>query len=305
MNAVLNDRAQWLADRQKGIGGSDVAPLLGLSPWRTPLDVYLDKRGELPEQDDNDAMFWGRALEPVIRQTYADRTGREVRVPAGILTHPQHGFMLATVDGLTRDGRVFEAKTARTDRGWGEPGTDEVPDAYALQVQHYLAVTGYAIADIAVLIGGSDFRLYHVEADASLQADLIAAEAAFWQRVLEGRPPEPVTYAEAVQRYGRSAHAGHVVADAEAIAAWQELVAVRATLKAAGEREDALKAVLMRALGDAGDTLTDQEGKPLVTWKLAKAADRFDTAAFKSAHPDLAAAFTVAGEPSRRFLVKE
>lgn len=305
MNAVLAERAEWLNNRRAGIGGSDVAPLLGLSKWKTPLDVYLDKRGEsAQEQADSEPMFWGRALEPVIRQTYADRTGRTVSVPTEILRHPTHAFMLANVDGLTDDRRVFEAKTARTGDGWGDPGTDEVPDAYALQVQHYLAVTGFQIADVAVLIGGSDFRLYHIEADAGLQGDLIEAEAEFWQRVLDGNPPEPVTFSEVQQRFGLSATTGSVEADASTVAAWDALRQIRAAMKSQEAAEDDLKAHLMRSLGDAGDTLTHQ-GKTLVTWKLAKAPERFDAASFKKAHPDLAAAFTVAGTPSRRLLIKE
>lgn len=191
------DRTQWLAARRAGIGGSDVAPILGLSKWRTPLDVYLDKRGELPEQEDNAAMHWGRTLEPIIRQEYANQTGATVTVPDSILAHPQYPFMLASLDGVTDALRVFEAKTARASEGWGEPGSDEIPDAYALQVQHYMAVTGYQFADVAVLIGGSDFRIYTVAADHELQDEIIQACRVFWERVESGNPPEPITATEA------------------------------------------------------------------------------------------------------------
>lgn len=306
MSAVLAEqsRVQWLDARRAGIGGSDVAPILGLSKWRSPLDVYLDKRGEGGADQDNEAMLWGRALEPVIRQQYAERTGRVVRLPESILVHPQHAFMLANVDGVTDDRRVLEVKTARTGQEWGEPGTDEIPEAYALQVQHYLCVTGYQVADVAVLIGGSDFRLYEVEADADLQGMLVEAEAAFWQRVVDGVPPDPVTFEDARRRYGSSDAAGEVVADAEAYAAWADLCDVRRIAKEIDEREKAAKAVLMRALGETGDTLTT-DGKTLATWKLAKAPMRFDTTAFKTAHPDLYAQFAKPGEPSRRLLLKE
>lgn len=302
MNAQL--RTEWLDQRRRGIGGSDVAAILGLSPYRTPLDVYNDKLGRAPETADNDAMYWGRALEPVIRQRYSDVTGRDVLLPEDMLVHPKNGFMLANLDGFTADRRVFEAKTARTGNGWGEPGSDEVPDAYALQVQHYLAVTGFEVADIAVLIGGSDFRLYHVEADASMQADLIDAEAEFWQRVLTGNEPEPVTFAEAQQRFGRSGANGVVQAGELATQAAHDLALIKAQIKALEEHEEAAKAVLMRALGDSGDTLM-RDGKTLATWKLAKAPERFDTAAFKSAHPALAAEFTRPGNPYRRLLLKD
>lgn len=308
MNAQLSEspRAQWLNERRLGIGGSDVAPILGLSKWSTPLDVYLDKRGEIESDDaDNDAMYWGRTLEPVIRQEYANRTGVEVSIPPSALTHPTYTFMRANVDGLTSHRRVFEAKTARSADGWGEPGTNEVPDAYALQTQHYLAVTGYEIADVAVLIGGSDFRIYHVEADRELQNDLIHAESEFWQRVLDGRPPEPVSYADTVRAFGSADTSGNVPAGERELAAWTALKLIRSQIKELQANEEDAKALLMKALGDGGDALVGPDGKPLVTWKLAKAAKRFDMEKFKTTHPDLVEQFTVPGTQSRRFLIKE
>lgn len=301
---MSTDRTQWLAQRRAGIGGSDVAPILGLSKWRTPLDVYLDKRGELPEQEDNAAMHWGRTLEPIIRQEYANQTGRTVHIHTDILQHPEHPFMLANLDGMTSDGRVFEAKTARTAQEWGEPGSDEVPDAYALQVQHYMAVTGCRMADIAVLIGGSDFRIYHIAADDGLQADMIAAETEFWQRVQRGDPPPPITLADSQRAFGHIKAEGIVNATAEDAAAWRELTEVRARIKAEEAREEALKTQLMQAIGQRGDTLA-YNGKTLATWKLAKPARRFNSKRFTEAHPDLAAQFTDESAPSRRFLIKE
>ena len=302
----MNAREQWLAERRLGIGGSDVAPILGMSPWATPLDVYLDKVGEAPERPDTPAMAWGRAMEPLLRQAYEAQTGLQVTVPPSALVHPVHGFMRANLDGIVpQANRVFEGKTARTAEGWGEPGTDEVPDAYALQVQHYLLVTGLSLADIAVLIGGSDFRIYTVEADPQVQSDLIDLEREFWHRVETRTPPEPRTFAEVQQRFGRSSAAGAVQADPEAYAAWAELQDARRIAKEAEAREEAAKAVLMRTLGDTGDTLVDPSGRVLATWKLAKAPQRFDTKALQAEHPDLYNQYLRAGEPSRRFLPKE
>jgi predicted phage-related endonuclease len=99
--------------------------------------------------------------------------------------------MLAHVDGITDDGRVFEAKTSRFPDGWGKSGSDEVPHEYALQVQHYMAVTGFPVADIAVLIGGSDFRVFEVPADIELQNMIIEGEREFWHLVEKGEPPTP------------------------------------------------------------------------------------------------------------------
>ena len=175
---MTTDRAQWLAQRRLGIGGSDAAAVLGLSKWKTPLALWQEKSGQAPDDDsDSEPMLCGRVLEPVIRQQYAQRTGRTVRLPEQILAHPQHNWMLANIDGITECGRIVEIKTARTGADWGEAGTDQIPQAYLLQVQHYMAVTGCAVADIAVLIGGADYRMYEVQADAELQAMLIDAEA--------------------------------------------------------------------------------------------------------------------------------
>jgi putative phage-type endonuclease len=311
MNAVAPlevpqpDRETVLAQRRTGIGGSDVAAILGLVPRRTPLDVYLEKLGIAEPVEETEPMLWGKLLEPVIRQRYSDKTGRAVYLPTDMLRHHKHTFMVANLDGFTEDKRVFEAKTARTDKGWGEPGSDEVPDAYALQVQHYLFVTGFEVADVAVLIGGSDFRLYHVHADQSLQADLIDAEAEFWGRVLRREEPEPVSFAEAQQRYGRLSVAGVVHASSVVAEAHAQLVRIRDEMKELEAREDAAKAEIVKALGDTGDTLISPDGRTLATWKLAKAPERFDTTAFKAAHPDLAAQFTKPGTPSRRLLIKE
>ena len=305
MNAPT--RAEWLEARRTGIGGSDVAAILGLSKWATPLSVYMQKRGELSEQPENDAMRWGRYLEPAVRQAYADATGNEVRVLTDMIRHPAHDFMLANLDGFVMpvDGprRVFEAKTARTAEGWGEPGSDQIPQPYLLQVQHYLAVTGFIVADVAVLIGGSDFRIYEVPEDRELQEMLVDAEADFWARVQRGEPPEPVTAADAIARWGRSSRSDLVMADETVMQALQTIRAARESIKQAEAIEDSAKAIVMRALGEA-DTLVDAAGRTLCTWKASAAPQRLDTVGLKASHPWLYEQFLKAGEPSRRFLLK-
>lgn len=183
---------QQIAERHSGIGGSDAAAALGLSPFKSALELFLDKRERRePSPVQLDQMRWGTLLEPVIRQEYAQRTGRVVRMPAGTLRHPKHAYVIAHVDGVTDDRRLFEAKTARTADGWGTSGSDEVPEHYLLQVQHYMMVTLLPVADVAVLIGGNDFRLYEIPADTGLQEMILDGEADFWQHVQAGTAPEP------------------------------------------------------------------------------------------------------------------
>ena len=303
----MNAREDWLKARTTGIGGSDVAAILGLSKWKTPLQVYQEKRGEIAPQADNDAMRWGRYLEPVVRQAYADETGREVRVLDELVRHPLYEHMIANLDGFVipeaGPRRVFEAKTARTADGWGEPGSDQIPQPYLLQVQHYMAVTGFIVADVAVLIGGSDFRLYEVPADAELQQMLVDAEAEFWARVQAGEPPEPVSYADVQARFGRASKAGTVLADADVQEALTRLRELKTQAKHLELVEQQWKAVVMKAMGES-DTLIDARGDILATWRASAAPMRFDFAPFKTAHPDLHAQFLKAGEASRRLLLK-
>lgn len=299
----MSDRADWLAARRSGIGGSDAAAVLGLSPWRTPLAVYLEKRGEGAESAETEPMRWGTRLEPLVRQEYADRAGEVVRVPDGLLRHPAHQWMLATIDGVTDSGRLVEIKTARSAEGWGEPGTDQVPQAYLIQVQHYLAVTALPVADVAVLIGGSDYRQYEVPADRELHEMLIEQEAAFWARVQSGEPPEPVNAADAARLWGRASREQRVVATdavAEAVARLRALKLRRAEMDA---EEESARLAVMQALGEA-DTLVGVDGSVLCTWRAAKPAQRLDGAALKAARPDIYTQFLRAGEPSRRMLIK-
>jgi len=296
------DRAAWLAERRTGVGGSDAAPVLGMSKYKSPLDVYLDKRGEVGDGEDNEAMLWGRVLEAPIRQQYAERTGRIVTVPTKMLRHPVHKFMLANLDGVTDDNRLLEVKTARSGQEWGEVGSDEVPIAYLLQVQHYLSVTAMPVADVAVLIGGSDFRIYEVPADHELQEMIIEAEAAFWQNVQRGVSPDPISFEDMQTLYGKVSRAITVEATPEVLAAVFTLRNAQAVAKLAEKEIEDQKAIVMKLLGNADTLVTD--GLPLVTWKQAKAAMRFDAKAFEIAQPDLYAQFLKAGESSRRFVLK-
>lgn len=294
----------WLALRRTGIGGSDAAAAVGRSPWRTEFDLYLDKLGDIEDAPPTQAMLWGQRLESLIVQEYANRTGRRVVRPHTTFRSTRHPFMLANLDGIADDTRVLEAKTARTAEGWGEDGTDEIPLAYMLQVQHYMIVVDKPVADVAVLIGGSEFRLYEVPADREVQEALIDREAEFWQRVQTRNPPPIASIDDARKRWGRLGVRGAVVATQDDVDAVTTLHAIADEMHLLAQDADALRMALMQRLGDAGDTLVDGAGVPLVTWKLARAAQRFDLERFAAEHPDLVDAYQRSGVAARRFLLK-
>lgn len=299
-------RESWLEERRTGIGGSDAAPILGLSKWKTPLDVWRDKRGLSLETHDNQAMEWGRTLEAPMREWYARQTGRAVRIPVGIIRHPKYAWMLASLDGLP-EGRVLEVKTARNSSGWGEPGTDQIPQYYLIQVQHYLCVTGLPVADVAVLFGGQDAQIYEVPADPELHELLIGEESRFWDMVRRGIEPAPISYADAVAKWGRARPKEDLVADEATMHLVSELRALRAKTEALEEMDEELRLKICQALQDRWDRLIAPTGEPLCTWKPTVDSKKVNwEAVAKALNPsqDLIEANTVTKPGARRFLLK-
>lgn len=188
------DREAWLDQRRKGVGGSDVAAIMGLSPYRGAYDVWAEKSGliEAPDISDKPAVMWGNILEPVIGGHYAGlHPDREVRRVNAVCRSVNRPWAQASLDYEVKDPEmgwgVLEIKTAgqRSEGKWD----DGVPLFYQTQVAHYLSVTGRPFADVAVLIGGQDYREYRIMRD---EDDIRAVESAvdeFWQRVQAGDEP--------------------------------------------------------------------------------------------------------------------
>jgi len=298
----VNARADFLEARRSGIGGSDIAAILGLSKWRTPLGVWRSKVDPIDDSEQSEPMYWGTVLESIILDEYERRTGRELLRDCKMVRHEKHPFLVANVDAITTCFRIVDAKNARTRDGWGEPGSAEVPDDYALQMQHYMLVTGAKVADLAPLFGGNDFDIYTLEADREIHEMITDAAADFWRLVESRTPPEPISYEDACKRFGRDV-SGEVEADDKTYAAVEVLRSVREQMKLLEAQEDACKTEIARALGERGDVLT-VAGRPVVTWKMAKGRRSFDRDAFEADHPDLAAKYMRDGKPSRRLLIK-
>jgi len=191
---ILPGTEEWHAARAQGLGGTDISAVAGLNPWRTPFDVYCEKRGLTERQPENEAMKMGKRLEPVVLDLYEEATGYQTE-PGLFTVHPSLPWACGTPDALTLapEGPLVEIKTAgaRQASRWGEPGTDQIPDHYLLQVQWYLTLTKRQAADIAVLLGGQEFRLYHLAHNQALEDRLLEIGEKFWkENVLAGNPPE-------------------------------------------------------------------------------------------------------------------
>jgi putative phage-type endonuclease len=257
---------EQIAARMTGLGGSDSAAALGLSRYKSAVDLFLEKRGEIAPVVESAPMRWGQLLEPAIRQEYAERTGRVVRLPTETLRHERLPFILAHPDGITDCRRLYEGKTARFADGWGEEGSDEIPNEYLLQVQHNMLVVGVFVADVAVLIGGSDFRLYEVPADPELQELIVAGESDFWQRVEQNRQPAPDFESAGIRETLRRLYPGtdgkRVVATAEH-RSWRQVydeASAKASVYTAAA--DAARAHLQYEMGEAA-LLAFDDGRAL------------------------------------------
>lgn len=298
--------SEQLQERRKGIGGSDAAAVLGLSKWMTPLDLYYDKIGERQDFVTNeDAVHFGNVLEDVVATEYANRTGQKVHRVNQPQIHPEHSFIMANLDRrVVGAKKVLECKTANqyTSGDWGESGTDVVPDAYLIQVTHCMAVMGWAEADLAVLIGGQDFRIYNFELDVELMEMMIEAEGSFWLRVINREPP-PATTKSDIDTYMAIDNGDYIVASSEVEHAVGMLKDVKAKLKEMGETKVQLETITKVYMGE-NSVLTDLNGAPLVTFKKAKDGNRLDSKALKAEEPELYRAFSKTTVGSRRFLVK-
>lgn len=183
-------RDEWLDARRAGIGGSDVGAIMGFNQYKSAYQVFLEKTGQYHEEIDNEAVYFGNALEDFVAQEFAKRTGKKVRRLNKMLVHPEHDFMLANVDRVVVGERaVLECKTASeyVKEAWeGE----EIPASYLCQVHHYLAVTGFEKAYIAVLVGGNKFIWKEIERDEEFIEILIDREKDFWENhVLKDEAP--------------------------------------------------------------------------------------------------------------------
>lgn len=304
MNEV--ERNEWLAKRRTGISGTDVSAILGINPWASPLDVWLDKRGQAEPRAENMAMKLGNLLEPVVATLYADETGAEL-VDPGFLRHPSRDWHIGTPDRITTDGTLIEIKTTRSGNDWGEPGTDQIPRHYLTQVAWYLALTELQVAHVAVLVGASDFRRYVVQRDPELEGVLVERCEAFWKgNVLGGQMPA-VDGSESAAKYIASRFPRNVdplrPATEDEIALARRLAAARAATAAAEREQAEVENLLKAAIGDAEGLDLGALGK--ITWKASKGRESVDwkaLAAEANIPAELIARHTKIGEASRRFL---
>lgn len=321
----MKDRAAWLAERKTGIGGSDIAALLGLSPWKTAVDVWLDKTGQTPDAEENEPMYWGSRLEDVVASEFAKRNGMKVQRVNSIIRHPEHSCAMASIDrAIVADGTrarlldgllvgataLLECKTASAHAlsDWqGDDGSDAMPIHYAAQCMWYLAVTDVDVCHVAALVGGNRFIVRKVERDEPTIDAMLERAEAWWQRhIVDGVRPEPESGKDAATLF--QSDNGQMIAiddDTELLVLVNELRLLREQAKGTEQHIEAIESHIKASIGEASGLSIG--GKPAITWKASENSAKTDwQAVAKSlcASPEVIARHTQTVIGSRRFIVK-
>ncbi len=315
VNTRSMDRSTWLAVRQTGIGASDAAAAVGLNPYKSQLELWMEKTGRLKSgSGDTDAtidqadspIFWGTLLEPIVAEQYAQRTAHRVRRVNAVLQHSDYPWMLANLDREvigSDDVQILECKTAGINGAklW----RDGVPEYVQLQIMHQLAVTGQQAADVAVLVGGQELRIFRIERDEALIERLISLEQDFWQYVTDDTAP-PADASDSADRALRALypHDNREVLDLtdhqEYSALFTQLQSVRSELAKANTAEAQLKHTLQQAMGEFSEAAF-ATGR--ITWKRSVDSQGVDLARLKQEQPDLVKTYQTLKPGSRRFVV--
>jgi putative phage-type endonuclease len=298
------DRTEWLEKRRKCITGTDIAAIVGLSKYGSPMSVYLDKLGLSADIVENEPMKWGKALEPVIAQRWADERGFEIK---------QGEFLTKGIYGGTPDyiapNTLLEVKTAGhySAKFWGEPGSDSVPDSYMCQVQWYLMLLGLEYAELAALIGGQDYRVYKINRNEKLLETLKRAADRFWANHIEKKEAPQVDGTESSSEYLKQFFPKNttnriIAAPYQLRDDIEHLHKIKRQIKDLSEIENSLENRIKAIIGD-NDGIQDNSCK--ITWKSAKDSTKtnWELIAMEMGAPnDLIQRYTETRPGSRRFI---
>ena len=300
--------------RPWGIGGSDIGAILGVSPYRGPANVWAEKvrqgkggnaAGALP-------MRLGNYLEPFVVQEYEGLTGNATRQPGATLHHPEYPELFGHVDRIATHTStahatldvVLECKTCSAHRAheWGPAWSDQVPPEYLTQCLWYLGLTQCSEAHLAVLIGNTDFRVYRIQRDETLQQHMFEEAHRFWVGHVLSKVPPPVSTRDEVEAL-YPAHEVGLAKEAEgstieAVSSYLKLLTQIEELETEAAR---IKDRIATTMGPA-ERLTWQ-GQTLATWKLGRETSRLDLERLRREQPDIVTRYTIKGRGTRRLQI--
>lgn len=305
------DHDKWLAMRNTGIGGSDAGVIMGLNPYKSPFQLWMEKTGqaEAPDLSGNQAVYWGTMNEANIARWFTEDSGKKVE-RCGTLRSIENPFMLANVDRkVLGENAGLEIKTAGVSqyRKWKD---DEIPDAYYCQCLHYMAVTGADYWYIAVLLGGNEAKWKRIERNEEDIKTLIEAEKEFWNLVQTKTAPPvdgSLSCSQALASRYADSRDEEIMLPEEA----DTLIArITGDTEIMGKLKEQISLNQNRLKEMLGDAEAGRVGSFKVTWKATNGRETCPLSKLKKAYPDMYQAlkdkgFISTGKASRRFAIKE
>lgn len=284
-------REEWVDYRRKGIGGSDVGAIAGINPWSTSYDVWQSKVKSVDKEfspESIERMYWGTKEESLVCERFTELTGIKLQKCNYILQSKRYPFMFANVDRLVKGEKIgFEAKT--TEIFNASAWEDGVPESYQLQIQHYMAVTGFRSWYIAVKIGNSKFKYFKVDRDEEIIKYIIEIEEDFWNNsVLTNIPPRlGVNDTQAIKDLFKISNGQTVPLDSSALALITEREQLKAQKKDLDKQIEQVENGLKLMLGENEvGTVADFN----VTYKM-QSRTSLDSTSIKNNAPDIFAKY--------------
>jgi putative phage-type endonuclease len=306
--------------RAKSLGGSDVGALLGLSKYRSAVDVWMEKTGKEIAIKDSLPLRFGQFAEEFVASEYAMATGLSLASHDAAVIHSEYQYMHGHIDRFVLDGdtpligedgritasRILECKTANpfAQSEWGEAGSDQVPLSYLVQCVWYMMLTNIDRTDLAVLFGNADFRVYEITRDMELEQMVLERAIGFWKdHVLKEIPPPATSESDYKTLFGKSTVSKSVEAPAETCELIKKLKALNEQVEHCESEISQIKQSIMGQMQDA-EILTFNS-QTLATWKAPKPSLRLDAKRLSEEHPDLVHQYQVPIQNSRRLVIKE
>ena len=289
-------------NRHEYIGGSDIAKIMGLSRWGTPLSLWAEKTQKVPAKDlsDVEAVELGSDLEEFVAKKFTQKTGKAVRRSPKLYQHPNYPYMVAHVDRLvTGSDELLECKTCSLFKK-DEWENDEIPQEYILQVMWYLGITGRRIGHIAVLIGGQSFKYKQIEFDSELFDTMVESAKEFWQHVQDNTPPAVMANDDETLKDLYADHSEIMIElyptdeeTARAAQTFEERIAYLQEVKAhIKSLQDEQKEIETHIKDIIKDSLGIKTPKYVVTWK-SQTKTTIDSTLLRQCEPEIANKYSI------------
>lgn len=308
---------QWLEERKKTIGGSEIGAILGMHPWQSAYSLWAEKTGRIPAFEGNLTTKLGSYLEEFVAKLFEETTGKKVQRTNYIYRNDKYAGLHASPDRLlVGEDAGLEIKTTSAYNSGKFKGV-EFPQQYYAQAVQYMAVTERRQWYIAVLIGNTDFRIYHLTRDPMEKPDFCVASLLVEDSEISSLYEAALDFMDCLKKDVPPAMDGsNATADAlkeiyknggdspkqlygrdGMVERWLDL---KRQIKLLEEEQDTITNTLCADMGDSEAATT---GAHKVTWKFKAGARRFDHKRAVEEHPELATYYSE-GKPTRTFAIK-